>query len=407
VIVEPRKVLVVSASVYPDRGAAAIVMEKLASQFSRDEMVLVGELGMFEKPENGRGPTSPQCSYIRSRFSLMGRGARFFEPLRRQLLPAIVRRICDVAQRERCNYLLGVYPDELYCHAACQASIELDLPFSSYFHNTYMDNAAIDPRRATEIQAQIFERSEYVFVMSEGMKRFYDEKYGLGKFVPLVHTFEEYPPLEQEGSEFAQSGKTRLVLYGNFNESNMDATRRLIHAVKNDGRYELNLYTSVPRLLLRQRGMDVSAVVYHGSLGHLAFADLFAELRQYDIVVLTHGFTGAYGDVEYQTIFPTRTIPMLLSGRPILVHSPPGAYLTEFFRENNCAVVVDEPSPAAILSGLKRIELDATLRNNLVTRAMSAAEPFYGPLVADFLRERLWPKRAGSTAAPRKVATNN
>jgi hypothetical protein len=405
-IAESRKVLVVSQSVYPDRCAAALVMEKLACQFSRDEMVLVGELGMFNTPENGRAPTSPQCSYIRSRFSLMGRGARFFEPLRRQLLPAIVRRICDVAQRERCNYIIGVYPDEMYCYAAFRASLELGIPFSSYFHNTYLDNAAIDGRRATEIQAKIFERSEYVFVMSEGMKRCYDEKYGSGKFVPLVHTFEEYPPLEPVPAEFAKNGRIRLVLYGNFNESNMDATCRLIDAVKHEGRYDVNLYTDVPRLLLRQRGMDISAVVYRGSLGHLGFADLFAELRQYDMVVLTHGFKGAYGDVEYQTIFPTRTIPMLLSGRPILVHSPPGAYLTEFFRENKCAVVVDEPSHAAIRCGLKRIEDDAPLRTELVIRAMSSAEPFYGPRVADFLRDKLWPKRAESTAARRQVATS-
>ena len=82
---------------------------------------------------------------------------------------------------------------ELYCYAAYEASVRLSLPFSSYFHNTYLDNAAINSRRATDIQARIFERSEHVFVMSEGMKRFYDEKYGQGKFVPLLHTFEEYP----------------------------------------------------------------------------------------------------------------------------------------------------------------------------------------------------------------------
>jgi hypothetical protein len=263
----------------------------------------------------------------------------------------------------------------------------MNLPFSSYFHNTYLDNAAINRHRATEIQAKLFERSEHIFVMSEGMKRYYDEKYGLGKFVPLHHTFEEYPPQENSISELGRtSNKTRLVLYGNFNESNLEATRRFVDSAKQGSCYEVNLYTDVPKMLLRQRGVDTGAIVYRGSLSHLSFPQLFAELRKFEIIVLTHGFDGAYGDVEYRTIFPTRAIPMLLSGRPMLVHSPPGAFLTAYFRENDCAEVVDVPSQDAILAALNRLDTDPGLRAKLVTRAKDAAEQFYGPKVADTLR---------------------
>jgi hypothetical protein len=383
------KLLVVSASVFPKRSASAFVVEKLARQFSLNEMTVVGELAATGRANIERPSTAPRFHYIRSGISLWGRGARFFAPLRWRLFRVIVRRICDIARREGCNYILGVYPDELYCCAAYDASVRLKLPFSSYFHNTYLDNAAITNRRAAEIQSRIFERSDHIFVMSEGMKRFYDEQYGRGKFVPLLHTFEEHPAPENVEENNNRCGKTRLVLFGNFNESNIEATRRLVDAVKGNDKYELNIYTDVPRMLLSRRGLDVGATIYHGSLGHLSFADLIAELRQYDIFVLTHGFMGAYGDVEYRTIFPTRAIPMLLSGRPMLVHSPPNSFLTEFFRENRCAAVVDEPSPDAILIALKRIEENAGLRAELVFSAREAAEQFYGPNVANLLRAHL------------------
>ena len=114
----------------------------------------------------------------------------------------------------------------------------------------------------------------------------------------------------------------------------MEATRRLVDAVK--ARWPLR-----SKYVFR-RPQACCCVVAASILGlrlpwlarPFEICRSVAELRQYDVVVLTHGFNGAYGDVEYRTIFPTRAIPMLLSGRPMLVHSPPGAYLTEFFREN-------------------------------------------------------------------------
>ena len=46
---------------------------------------------------------------------------------------------------------------------------------------------------------------------------------------------------------------------------------------------------------------------------------------------------------EFRTIFPTKTIEYLISGRPILAHSPADAFLTKFLVENDCALVVDRP----------------------------------------------------------------
>jgi hypothetical protein len=287
----------------------------------------------------------------------------------------------------------------MYCYAAQQAAEKLGLPFSTYFHNTYLDNAAISKKRAAEIQPQLFRRSECVFVMSEAMRRFYEEKYHLPNCVPLVHSFAEFPRVEHDvNCELARYDKIRLVLIGNFNQSNIEATKRFVDAVSKDHRFEINFYTDVPKVLLRRRGIDVNKIKYRGYVEDVHLVD---ELRKYDIIVLTHGFSGDYGDVEYRTIFPTRTIPMLLSGRPILVHSPPAAYLTEFFCENNCALVVDEPSENAILAGLHRIADEASFRTDLVKRAKVAAKEFYGPRVAAVMRHKLWGQCSDCSSAGR------
>jgi hypothetical protein len=386
------KLLVVSASVYPGRGGSAIVTEKLAAQFSADEMAVIGELSPFQKPIP-RDPNKPRFHYFRSRFSFFGRGSRFCNWFRRTLHDRLVAKICNVAIAERCDAILGVYPDDFFCYPACLAAERLNLPFSSYFHNTYLDNTAIVNDRAAEIQDRLFRQSKDIFVMNEGMQEFfqqqYGDKYGRNKFVPLAHTFEDYPSREAEPFQFPMTGPIRIVIFGNFNQSNLDATIRFCNALKGHNRFQVFLYSDVPRLLLKQRGVPLESVRYCGSLSDLSFNDLISKLREYHIVALTHGFTGGYGQVEYQTIFPTRTIPMLLCGRPIFIHSPPGTFLTTFAQSNEFACVVDQADKQAIINSLELLIQDPAAQFKLMKQSMQTAQNFYGPKVAQVLRNRL------------------
>ncbi len=372
--------------VRPGRGGSVIILENLIRGFTPDEVVLLGELALCGRPVE-RDPKRPQTYYFRSGFSLFGRGARFFAWFRWLLFPLLVRKICRVARREQCDYILGIYPDDYYCFAAVTAAKRLGLRFSSYFHNTYLDNAAADHRRAVKIQPEIFARSEVVFVMNDGMKTYYESKYGLRNAVSLVHTFQDFPPLSPlPDPPLAERDTIRLVLFGNFNQSNIEATQRFIAAVSADPRCSVFVYTHVPIPLLKLRGIDTDAITH---MGYIDDADLLDELQQYDIMVLTHGFQGGYGEVEYRTIFPTRTIPMLLSGRPILMHSPPDAFLSDFARQHGCACLVDEPSEEAVRAGLERIVTDANYAQELIDRARKTAELFHGPRVIRGMREAL------------------
>ena len=112
-------------------------------------------------------------------------------------------------------------------------------------------------------------------------------------------------------------------------------------------------------------------------------------IQQYDICILTHGFTGGYGEVEYKTIFPTRTIPLLLSGKPILAHSPEGSFLNDFIQEHRCAHLVDRAEEEAIIEGLEKISGDLDYQQRLAAQAAETARMFYGPQVVADLKNHL------------------
>jgi len=381
------KILLVSRSVLPYAGGSSVIVENLASNFEKDELLVLGGVPYFQKKVKERPVCFPEFIYLPIEISFFGRGYRYFKWTQKWQFKSLVNKIKDIVQRHQIDYILGVFPTDFFCHAACRAAQELNLPFSSYFHNTYVENVNITDPKSPEIQEEIFENSEHIFVMSKGMQRFYEEKYQLNKFLPLVHTFNEYPS-NYESTNITNTQKSiyQLVAIGNFNESNLDATRRLVNALKDNPKYELNLYTHVPNLLLQQRGIDTAAIHHRGFVRPEEVHDV---LQQYDICVLTHGFRGGYGEVEYKTIFPTRTIPFLLSGKPIFAHSPKGSFLNDFIDENECASLVDEADEQAILEGLDRITNDLTYQKQLIQKARQTAKKFYGKEVVQQLKNRL------------------
>lgn len=381
------KILLVSWSSLPNKGGSSIIVENLAKNFSKEEMVVLGSRQFRQEPIPTRSASGPVFHYFFSEMYFMGRGYRFFGWFRKWRFQPLVKKIKSLIASEKIEYVIGVYPNPDYCHAACLAAREMNIPFSSYFHNTYTENIAITDPNAGAIQNEIFENSEQVFVMSKGMQKFYQEKYRSNKFVPLVHTFYQYPQTKATKSIPGSDKKHyKLVAIGNFNESNIDATQRFIKAIKDHPKYSLSVYTHVPKLLLRQRGIDVDAIDHKGFISP---DDIHEALQDYDICVLTHGFTGGYGEVEYKTIFPTRTIPFLLSGKPILAHSPPGSFLNDFIEENQCAELIDQASEAAILEGLERICNSTAYQEQLIEASKKTAKQFYGPQVVQQLQETL------------------
>lgn len=381
------KILLVSWSILPYKGGSSIIVENLSKNFSNEDMHILGSSKFMQKDNPVRPAGSPTFHYFFSEIYVMGRGNRFFAWFRKWRFKALVRKIKAIISKEKITHIIGVYPNALYCHAACIAAKKMGIPFSSYFHNTYVENKAITNPEAEKIQAEIFRNSEHIFVMSKGMQRFYEQKYQLHKFIPLVHTFNEFPDEQlKTGIPGEEKEHYKLVAIGNFNESNIDASQRFVNAIKHHPKYSLSLFTHVPNLLLKNRGLDTDAITNEGFVNP---NEVHQKLQDYDICVLTHGFTGGYGEVEYKTIFPTRTIPFLLAGKPIIAHSPEGSFLTDFIKENKCAELVTEANTDAIIKSLDAIADNIAYQKELVAASQKTAEQFFGPMVVKQLQKTL------------------
>jgi len=383
------RVLLVSRFLPPLATGSAVIVDNLSRAFARDEIVLAGKEPSDRLPHN-RVPELPPVVAVEGPrvWSIRGRGARYLA-----LLPApwVARRLARLIRSERCQAVVGVYPDASYLYAAWAASRKTGTPFYPYLHNTYLDAQQSWVLRAFArwLQPRVFRDAAPVFVMSEGMLEFYRERYpNLRSASALVHSFAEpipafrIPPMRS---------RPVFAFSGNINPSCAEAARRLCQVVGSLPGAQLRFYTGQRQADLEQRGVWQPNATCRRRLDR---PSLLRALAESDVLLLPHGFTGEFSPVEYQTIFPTKTIEYLISGRPILAHTPPGAFLTRFLKTHDCALVVEQPDPAAVAAAICSLREDTALRSRLVRNALLAARQFQVSRVAAHLREVLTAKNS-------------
>ena len=377
------KIFLVSRSIPPGVSGSSVIIGNLARQFSRDEMLVMGAW-FVNSP-----PVEWEANWPRLIYASINPpdGWRAMRLIRWGQFPWLLLRGLFACLWNRCDIILGVYPDEVYLFAAYLVSLLTGKPLYLYFHNTYLEH----PRNnimAGWLQPRLFKHAQHMFVMSKAMQTLYRKYYPDLVCTPLVHTYNEPPPEAANLPSPAGVGiPLRIALSGSVNASNDGAVGHMASAIKSLPDTELWIYSKTNPHYLSTVGVD-------GSQFHLTTVSrdtLIAELQKADILFLPHGFSDRKSLEEIETIFPTRTIEYLIAGRPILAHMPERCFIADFLREHHCALVITDPDIEALKAGIVRLQTDVALRQQLVQNAIGAARQFYAPVVAGHLREKLQP----------------
>jgi len=366
-----RKTLFVTDGAFPPSSGSSIILNNLASQFHPDNVVLAGEksfgadLKAYTRPKY-------HVHRINHKFTFDRQGSRY--GIWTQLFK-VEKELEVLVLGHNVRQVIAVFPNEFYCFAAARVAKKMKLPFYCWFHNTFLDNrVGIFKLLAKKLQPYIFQQSNVVFTMSEGMNNFMQQRYQefRDKFKPLLHGF-EVPNMPTEVDVFI-SGKIKFLLNGNINESNKDSTERLCKAVLSNKKNELYVYTGTPLTTFKKMGVVGKNFYYNEFLPN--FSDLVTKFKEFDVMLLPHGFVGGLSVAEYQTIFPTRTIPLLYSGKPILAHCPPKTSLSHFLETHQCAKLVTEKDVQTIEKAIDELCTDRKLREELVQNSFTVSKLF-------------------------------
>lgn len=377
------KLLIISWNIYPWPTGSAIIVDNLMKQFTREEVVIIGE--KYPKEFQVSWSTDyPKIYYLDPNITIFGRGQTHLRWIK---FWTILKQIEQIIVNENVSKVLTVFPDDYYLIASFILCKKLNIKFYTWFHNTYSDNLGGYRRViARYLEPKILALAKLNFVISDGLKDYFKSKYPKIGLQSLVHGF-ELPKVEKVNSfELNNPNQVKFLFTGSLNNSCLDATLRLCTRIIETQNYKLFIYSGNPFSDFENIGIKGDNVFYKG---FIKIEELYQIISEFDIVLLPHGLDGDRSQVEFNTIFPTRTIPLLVSRKPILAHSTKDSFITNWLIEKNCAFIVESKELDQIDLAIKSILCNPSEVILKVNNAIDASNNFNVINTSDQIRRLL------------------
>jgi glycosyltransferase involved in cell wall biosynthesis len=234
--------------------------------------------------------------------------------------------------------------------------------------------------------------------MTEAMQEHYKKKYGIHSYL-LPHTIAERDLIRiPYGISPARAATQTVLFVGTVSPPmNLDALKVLAAASELLPRgYDLLYCTSADKPSLDRLGIRSSRL-----RALYATREEVQRLQsEANVLVAPLSHKNCSTD-EVKTVFSTKLLEYMISGRPILVFAPADSYHAQSAKKSGWGYVVSEDSPEALAAAIVRLSSDRALAENIVQSALREARIRNAARHAEHLHEWVEEDTSGRrTASP-------
>ncbi|HQK83280.1 MAG TPA: glycosyltransferase [Atribacter sp.] len=289
-------------------------------------------------------------------------------------------QIKRILKQEKAEAIIACTADYLEPYSSFCAARSMKIPFILYAFDDYVSQHWID--KLTRIFSKnygpiLIKEADLVIAPNEFLQKSYYQKYGI---LPIVihnpidlkiyndlkpNIFEPPKDLDQ------RKNKIKIVYTGAIYEAHYSAFSNLLKAIQKipELNIQLHIYSEFSKENLIANGIK-GPVIFHSSIKIFEVAQIQVHA---DILFLPLAFSSKYPDDIMRTASPMKMGEYLASGVPILVHAPSDSYVSWYFTQYNCGVVVDDDDPEKLAIAIKSLINDSDFRNGIVKNARERA----------------------------------
>lgn len=395
-----RKLLVVSSWAPPMAGGPQNLYN-LFSQFSADSYCiltsydaiqnsssfgrwLAGEYffydraGTIEKPQASalpsRGKTPPETGK-----TWIKRATRLPPIVKRPLsavyqtaylllsIAMIVRMGVRVVRHRKIESIMGVSDTgpaliSTYLIARCTG-----LPYVLYLFDIYLGNKLppIHDLLARVLEPLMFRNASFVIVTNEGTERFYRKRYAGAVRCAVIHNSVFPKTYEPRNIPYQPKEPYSMVFTGQVYWAQERSLLNFLRAMKDfEVPVHVDLYVPIAPEALKRFVSDCANV----RLTAAPQSEMPGVQCGATILFLPLSWHTGRPEV-IATATPGKLADYLASGRPILIHAPPYAYVNEYARQEGFALIVDEENIQKLQDSVKKLTVDVQYSRELIENA--------------------------------------
>lgn len=375
------KFALVSHVLPPSASGHAILIYRLLQGLTPESYCLIAQPSYLTADYQGNHSGTLPGRYYRLPLELLVRGLRFglaatWRKRLNLLFGTITRglRIAVIAKQEQSEAIVAFTGNLVDLPAGYLASRFLRIPFYPYILDDYSVWGWSDRWErlfAERVEPTLLRGAAGIITPNAFLHDTLRQRYGVETTVihnPCDLADYESVPAEQAGET---NGEIRIVYTGAIYWAHYDAFQTLLSAIGRLGKPELklHLYTAQPPAVLAEQGI-CGPIVFHE---HQAVAEIPGIQQEADLLFLPLAFDSPFPE-QVRTAAPFKVGEYLASRRPIVVHAPPDSFVSWYFRQHDCGLVVDQRDPALLAQAIERVLADGALRQRLTANAWERAK---------------------------------
>lgn len=246
------------------------------------------------------------------------------------------------------------------------------LPFRLFMFDIYKGNDFFFPGNliANWLEPRLMRAAQMIIVNNEGVRQFYVQRYGdwIADKIQLVYNSSDPAPYLALQIPYRPQPPYTILFTGSIYWPQIQSLQNLVRAVNELGDLDIRIKLYAPHSpeYIASYGLsgpkiDISVaspteMARLQSRADILFVPLSWHTRSPDII---------------STATPGKLTDYLVAGRPILVHAPNWSHLSQYARENNFALVVDQEDIEQLKNGIRRLLTDTEYANQLIRNAQA------------------------------------
>lgn len=279
-------------------------------------------------------------------------------------------QIARILRQEKCSAVVACTADLVNLPASYLASRLAGASYYPYIFDYYSYQWTEPTSRsfAELFEPLVLHGATGIIVPNEHLERELKRRYSVRSTV--IHNPCDQAEGVGEVPWPAEDDEVKIVYTGAVYYVHYDAFRNLVSAIERLGsrNVRLHIYTGEPHNLLESEGIR-GPVVYHD---HVDLSEALNIQKLADVLFLPLAFHSSNPQIV-NTSSPGKMGEYLASGRPILVHAPVESFVSWYFRENGCGMVVDENDRGTLAKAILEIVENESVRREMVSKAIQCA----------------------------------
>jgi len=378
------KILFVTRCLPYEQGGTPVGLRNLFQNFSPDQLIV---LGRTVDPKKKLEKNSIRYKMVEIPTPQI-KGMRLWRFL--SVIPGFIQGLWLI-RKYKVKKLVGVYPDEGSLLLSYMLAKATGIEYYPYFFDLYKEFIRNNwqDKVASWLQNRTFKRAHKVIVLTDGMREYIQKTYSL-KAHTVPNVINSEISVKNFATDYVKGGrKFRIAYSGTINADRLDTMQEFAKMAVNNPDYEIYYYTSQSKDYLSLVGLMGDNTIIKFCKNQ---EELVNELANADLLYLPLSFdTTEDKRPNMMTCFGTKTYEYLITGKPLLIHSPANYFNYQFLKQNECAYLLSSKNVAEINNFFNWLfENYRDTAGDIVNNAFKTAAQFKGNVIAEKLKRLLF-----------------